>query len=151
MDAKALLPIVASVALMLALQAGVWYLWVDMAQKSIETPLKQLLLTRSLRANNVLNNTLQQISLVPDVLCKCALLCPSGRLTKCAVNSVAASVNDEITDLSTPYETSFTPYEITASGNVTSLIVTKPCDLVSYIAGLQQVTEPMRCSVDSLC
>ena len=151
MDAKVLLPIVASVALMLALQAGVWYLWVDMAQTSIEAPLKQLLLTRSLRANHVLNNTLQQISLVPDVLCKCALLCPSGRLTKCAVNSVAASVNNEIADLSTPYATSFTPYEFTASGNVTSLIVTKPCDLISYMAGLQQVTEPIDVQWESLC
>ena len=75
MDAKALLPIVASVALMLALQAGVWYLWVDMAQKSIETPLKQLLLTRSLRANHVLNNTLQPVSLTQEFLRKCAPVC----------------------------------------------------------------------------
>ena len=75
MDAKALLPIVASVALVLALQAGVMYLWVDMAEKSIETPLKQLLLTRSLRANHVLNTTLQPVSLAQEVLGKCASLC----------------------------------------------------------------------------
>ena len=75
MDAKVLLPIVASVALMLALQAGVWYLWVDMAQTSIEAPLKQLLLTRSLRANHVLNNTLQGSSRAQDVLGKCPSLC----------------------------------------------------------------------------
>ena len=68
MNIKALLPIVASVALILALQAGVWFLWVDMAEKSIETPLRQLLLTRSLRANHVLNNTLQQTSRAQDVL-----------------------------------------------------------------------------------
>ena len=63
--------------------------------------------------------------------------------------SVAASVNNEITDLSTPYV-------YTAAGNVTSLIVTKPCDLVSYIAGLQQVTERcltvlQQCAQQLLC
>ena len=75
MDAKVLLPTVASVALILALQASVWYLWVDMAVASIETPLRQLLLTRSLRANHVLNSTLQESSRAQDVLGKCPSLC----------------------------------------------------------------------------
>ena len=63
----------------------------------------------------------------------------------CAVISVAASVNHEVPDLSTQYA-------FTASGNVTSLIVTRPCSLISYIAGLQQVTEPTRYAARStLC
>ena len=132
MGTKVLLPAVASVAVFLALQARVWYLWVDMAQNLIETPLKQLLLTRSLRANHVLNSTLQPVSLAQDLLCKCAPCVRSVRSDKCAATAVAASVNNEIPDLSTEYTAS--------SGNVTSLIVTKPCDLISYMAGLQQVT-----------
>ena len=75
MGTKALLPIVPRVTLILALQAAVWYLWTDMAERSIETPLKQLLLTRSLRANHVLNTTLQPVSLAQEVLGKCASLC----------------------------------------------------------------------------
>ena len=71
----AVVPIVASLTLILALQAGVCYLWVDMAEKSIETPLNQLLLTRSLRANHVLNTTLQPVSLTQEFLRKCAPLC----------------------------------------------------------------------------
>ena len=75
MGTKALLPIVPRVTLILALQAAVWYLWTDMAERSIETPLKQLLLTRSLRANHVLNTTLQPVSLAQEVLGKCESLC----------------------------------------------------------------------------
>ena len=130
MGAKFPLPTVASVVLILALQASVWYLWVDMAQTSIQTPLNQLLVTRSLRANHVLNTSLQPVSLAQELLCKCAPLC-SASCNKCGVTTVAASVNKEIADLSTQHTTS--------SGNVTSLIVTKPCDLISYLAGLQQV------------
>ena len=77
----AVVPIVASLTLILALQAGVCYLWVDMAEKSIETPLNQLLLTRSLRANHVLNTTLQPVSLAQELLCKCAPLCVVRRVT----------------------------------------------------------------------
>lgn len=136
MGTKVLLPTIASVGLILALQASVWYLWVDMAQRSIETPLNQLLLTRGLRANHVLNTTLQPVSFAQELLCKCApLCCAPRRSNKCVLPSVAASVNNEVPDLSTQY---------LASGNVTSLIVTKPCDLISYIAGLQQVTKPTR-------
>ena len=43
-------------------------------------------------------------------------------------DTVAAAVNDEVTDLATKYTSS--------SGNVTSLVVTKPCELISYMAGL---------------
>ena len=75
MDIRVLLPTIASAALLLAVQASVWYLWVDMAQTSIEAPLNQLLLTRSLRANHVLNTTLQPVSFVQELLCKCAPLC----------------------------------------------------------------------------
>ena len=46
-------------------------------------------------------------------------------------DTVAAAVNDEVTDLATKYTSS--------SGNVTSLVVTKPCELISYMAGLQLV------------
>ena len=81
MGAKVILLSVAGVTLILALQATVWYLWVDMAEKSIEAPLNQLLLTRSLRANHVLNTTLQPVSLAQELLCKCAPLCAVRRVT----------------------------------------------------------------------
>ena len=81
MATNAILPIFASLTLILALQATVWYLWVDMAEKSIEAPLNQLLLTRSLRANHVLNTTLQPVSLAQELLCKCAPLCAVRRVT----------------------------------------------------------------------
>ena len=138
MDARVLLPTVASVALILAVQASVWWLWIDMAEKSIEAPLNQLLLTRSLRANHVLNNTLQPVSLTQELLRKCAPVCAVTSCKKCGVTTVAASVNDEVADFSTQHTTS--------SGNVTSLIVTKPCDLISYMAGLQQVPTLARIS-----
>ena len=79
----ALLPIVGSVTLILALQACVWYLWIEMAEKSIETPLKQLLLTRGLRTNHVLNTTLVPVSFAQEVLCKCAPLHPMDILQLC--------------------------------------------------------------------
>ena len=81
MDARVLLPTVTSVALLLAVQASVWWLWIDMAEKSIEAPLNQLLLTRSLRANHALNNTLQPVSLMQEFLCKCAPVRAVRRVT----------------------------------------------------------------------
>ena len=81
MGARVILLSVAGVTLILALQATVWYLWVDMAEKSIETPLNQLLLTRSLRANHVLNTTLQPVSLAQELLCKCAPVRAVRRVT----------------------------------------------------------------------
>ena len=79
MGAKVIMLSVA-VALILA-QATVWYLWVDMAEKSIQAPLNQLLLTRSLRANHVLNNTLQSVSLTQEFLRKCAPVRAVRRVT----------------------------------------------------------------------